>query len=319
LEQFGEVTSTLLRQNEVDGAALLMLDYQDCYHMHIPAGPRRKLLTAIAKKVGAPIPPPSYLPTNFKPYNVLKNLITEEEAQLARDYFSQETPDPIAAGSDYKQLVLNKRIVLPALEKRLQSQFPEMMVYATNYFAGDAQKGEYSAWHTGVNLSKLFVDEPETLTVWIPLQTLTEETGGRLWFYNGEYLDSVIDLLKVTTKFTHVFQYLLLHLLNAELEAHKITEDCAFGDGFVFSETNPHCVDKLCTIKRDILSVRLIKKGVVIDEPFLKKLEEIPEDETVNLIENKAILGRLLLFLNQTKGSYEKSLELELEKLKEQQ
>lgn len=220
-------------------------------------------------------------------------------------------------GSDYSKLVLNERFYLPSLEDRLNELFPDMMVFQTNFFSGDAEKGEYSGWHTGVNLNKLFVNNPKTFTVWIPLQSLTEETGGRLWFYNGEYLDMIIDLINppATDKKTMLYQYVMVNLLEeTELDKHKVTEDCELGDAILFWEMNPHCVDKLCKIKRDVVSVRLITRDAIVDNDFVKELEDFPEDEKINFIDSKRALMSLHAFVDGTRRNYNTSLEIEKER-----
>lgn len=249
-----------------------------------------------------------YIPTGYHPYTVLKDVIKPEDADKIRAYFDGQPIDPIAEGSDYSRLVVNHRLILPSLEARLKELLPDMMIYSTNYFCGDKQNGEYSDWHTGINFSKVFVGEPDTCTVWVPLQNLSEETGGRLWFYNGEYLDSVVDLLKATDKKTYLFQYIMMSLFTKELEANKVTEDCQLGDAFLFWETNPHCVDKLCKIKREVLSIRMIKRGSVVDTEFLKELEEFPEDAKVNYVENKKVIQGLFDLLDGIRKSYDKSI-----------
>jgi len=273
-------------------------------------------LSAIAKVNNISVKADSFLPSGYKPFTYLKNLITAEDVPKIREFFATCPVDPFAKGSDYKSVVTNERLYLPSLENRLRELFPDLMVFSTNFFSGDKPKGEYSGWHTGVNLSKVFIGEPDTCTVWIPLQTLTAETGGRLWFYNGEYLDSIVDMLKVTNKLTHAFQYIMLALLEKELETNKVTGDCQFGDGFMFREVNPHCVDRDCNIPRDVLSVRLISRTAVVDDAFFKTIENLPEGEPINLIENKDILMRLYRFITGTRDCFEKSLAFEKEREK---
>jgi len=312
LKPVSETAAEKLKKEEVDGDALLQFEYRDFYYLQIPAGPRRKILGAIAEslKVERPVSA-SFLPTNYKPYTYLKNLITPEDVPKIREFYAASVVlDDLKQNMSYSKVVLNDRFYLPSLEKRLGELFPDMMVFATNYFSGDKIKGEYSGWHTGTNLSKLFIGSPNTCTVWIPLQDLTSETGGRLWFYNGEYLDDVVDLLKVSKKATMLFQYLMLDVIEDELEKHKVTEDCKFQDGFMFWEINPHCVDRECVIPREVLSVRLISKDAVIDEAILAELEAYPDDRIVHMVENKKMMASLLKFLTDTKKSWETSWEI---------
>jgi len=279
--------------------------------MHIPAGPRRKIINAIAHFTGAtPIKSP-WVPQDYKPFTVIKNLLSPEEAELTRAFYANNDPTDFSLnGTDYSAMVLGKRLVLPKLEARLKELYPDMVVFNSHYFAGKQEGATYSGWHTGVNLSKLFVGYPETFSVWVPLQTLTEQTGGRLWFYNGEYLDSVIDLLSVTEKKTMVFQYLMLGLLEKELEENKVTADCQFGDAFHFWEWNPHCVDTLCKIPREVVSFRLIRKDAVIDQAFFDLICNHPEGQLDNNLEEKKHFNSLVKLLTLFKSQYEQTVAL---------
>jgi len=186
-----------------------------------------------------------------------------------------------------------------------------MMVYATSFLSGMTANGEYSKWDTSSNLSKAFVSCPDTLTVWIPLHTVNEDTGGRLWLYTGDYLDSMVDMLKTIGKKTQATQYVLLSIFKEEMDEHKIATNCDFGDGVVFWDLHPHIVDELCKSKLEVLSVRLVKRGSEIDHKFLKEVEEFPEDGVVNIIEKKPWLQSLSAFLEKVRVSYEKSVEID--------
>jgi hypothetical protein len=48
VSQFGTQTAQRFKDEEIDGEALLLLEYADFYSMHIPAGTRRKILAAVA-------------------------------------------------------------------------------------------------------------------------------------------------------------------------------------------------------------------------------------------------------------------------------
>jgi len=89
--------------------------------------------------------------------------------------------------------------------------------------------------------------------------------------------------------------------MTKELNENKVTEDCAFGDGFVFKEIIPHMVDEDCNIKREILSVRLIEKGAVLDNDFIDEIIKTGKDENFKLVtetyKEMAVLGDFLLSL----------------------
>jgi len=317
-KQFGESVSQKLFEEEVDGSALLLLSFQDMMYMGIPTGPRRRLLSVIALLNDVPFnsSPEQYLPPDHKPYRYLKNLITEDVARQIKEYYATSPLATVLTGNsksygDYKALNVGDRVYIPALDDRLEELFPEYMIFGIHYFSGDSPKGEYSGWHTGVNISKLFVGHPSVMSVWIPLQTLTKETGGRLWLYNGDYLQSIKDVLTRGDKKSQLTHYMIMNLFAKEMDAHKVTEDCQLGDGFLFSEMNPHSVDSDCSIPRDVLSVRMVKRGTPLDPDFMKELEEIKEDEMTNIVEPKRIMNQLLTLLKQFLNAYETSLAID--------
>lgn len=51
--EFGQYTADTFKENEVDGEALLALEFPDFYDMGIPAQSRRRILHAIAAANGA--------------------------------------------------------------------------------------------------------------------------------------------------------------------------------------------------------------------------------------------------------------------------
>lgn len=240
-----------------------------------------------------------------KTYKVLRNIFTAEDAAIAREFFkNKETLD--LTGTDYTAVSVNDYCKIPALEKKMDELFPDMQIFATHWFSGEAGAKNYSDWHTGINFQKTFVGHPLIITVWIPLQELTSKTGGRLWFYNGPLLPHIIHTTRGVDKKNYLFQYYMLYLMKNALEQHKITEDCAFGDGFVFKEIMPHAVDTECNIHREIISVRLIEKGAVIDQKFIDEVKELGKDDKFMIVKETnhemAVLGD---FLQNLKNTYE--------------
>jgi len=103
----------------------------------------------------------------------------------------------------------------------------------------------------------------------------------------------------------------MLKLIQEDLEKNKITDDCNFGDAFLFWEINPHKVDSDCMIKpREILSVRLVKKGSVIDEAFLDEVRNFGEKDVWNYVENYEMISALSNLLEQTKRAFQESLQI---------
>jgi len=240
-----------------------------------------------------------------KTYKVLRNIFTEEDAAIAREFFRNKSTLDLT-GTDYTAVSVNDYCKIPALEKKMDELFPDMQIFATHWFSGEAGAKNYSDWHTGINFQKTFVGHPLIITVWIPLQDLTSKTNGRLWFYNGPLLPHIIHTTRGVDKKNYLFQYYMLYLMKNALEQHKITEDCAFGDGFVFKEIMPHAVDTECNIKREIISVRLIEKGAVIDQKFIDEVKELGKDEKFLTVKEThvemAVLGD---FLQNLKNTYE--------------
>jgi hypothetical protein len=148
--------------------------------MRIPTGPRRKILSQIAAWQNVPAPKPSGFirwDKGYKPYTVIKGLLKPEEADQVRAFIAGTASDMGLQGTDYDKMLLGARIHLPRIEAKLEELYPDMMVFSSHFFSGTGEKpgAIYSGWHTGCNLSKTFVGYPETFTVWMPLQTLTEK------------------------------------------------------------------------------------------------------------------------------------------------
>jgi len=149
-----------------------------------------------------------------------------------------------------------------------------MRIFGTHWFKGEKDNAIYSGWHTGINLQKCFQGKPLLITCWIPLQDLTSDTGGRLWYYNGPHQVSWVDVIRHANKNNMVLQYVLLQNYCLHVDDYKITEDIKSGDCFVFREIMPHSVDKDSHGVREILSVRLVDKTAEIDEEFFQELDK---------------------------------------------
>ncbi len=140
-----------------------------------------------------------------KPFILLKDIITQEEIQAARNFF-QDVPSYSQRRDDYSVSIVGHRPNIPTLEARIHALFPDMMWFACQYFAGEKKNGVYGGWHTDLNGGKPFKGNPNLITIWIPFQTLTEETGGRLWLYGGPKAESVLDVLDSCSKKTMALQ-----------------------------------------------------------------------------------------------------------------
>jgi hypothetical protein len=49
-------------------------------------------------------------------------------------------------------------------------------------------------------------------------------TGGRLWYYNGQYLPDLMRIIRAADKKNYMLQYYILYLMAKELNEHKVTE-----------------------------------------------------------------------------------------------
>jgi len=243
------------------------------------------------------------------PFVRIKNCFTAEDREEVRAFFAEKRNTCQAAhivnGSDYHTAVINQRIFLPRFEAKLKQLFPGMIVYRTVYLAGEVDGGRYSGWHTDYNGTKAFktkVKHPRAYNLWVPLQPLNEETGGRLWFYDGPHMKNIENVLRLCHKKSMILQYMLLGLLKDELDAHQATENMEFGDALLFSEIRPHKVDTSCKVQREVFTCWLIDEDAVLDDEFIDEVIAFPEDETVNELETKVHMKALERFITDARN-----------------
>lgn len=236
-----------------------------------------------------------------KPYQYLPGLLSEDEAQQARDHFAAASTDQMNADLEYTQLNVNSYAHLPKLEAKLEKLFPNMKIFGTHWFQGKKDGAEYSGWHTGINLQKCFKGKPLLITCWIPLQDLTSETGGQLWYYNGPHQTELIESIRHAGKQNMLMQYCLLQNYDAHLEQYKVTENVKAGDCFVFREIMPHSVDTNSHGLREIISIRLVEKSAEIDDEFFAELDSSLEKNKFTFLESDGSIKTLKDFCSQVK------------------
>jgi len=240
-----------------------------------------------------------------KPYHHLKNILSQEEMQLTREFYKNFCSEQKYFESlDYTQCSVEAVLRLPKLESKLAELFPNMMVFAQHWFAGEKDGAEYSDWHTGINIQKCFKGKPLIITVWLPLQDLNSETGGQLWFYNGPHHSKIIDVIRNAGKQNMMMQYSILYNYVDDLEQHKITENVEAGDALIFREIQPHSVDRNSHGLREILSVRLIEKNATIDDLFFEIVDKSLADEKFTFIETKDSIASLKGFCEKTRDPF---------------
>ncbi|MFT5288571.1 MAG: hypothetical protein ACI8QS_002050 [Planctomycetota bacterium] len=166
---------------------------------------------------------------------------------------------------------------IPSLVALLPQLFDDLHIVGSNYFVSKpTDKGQETLgeWHTGHSL--YFGVRGAAMTLWIPLQDLNEDTGGRLKMYNGRYISQMDDLLKchVQDKGNSISnQHSILNFLNHELDEGCSVENMRAGDALVFDEMLPHQAER-CLINREVLAVRLVLGDYALDRPLIEKVLE---------------------------------------------
>jgi hypothetical protein len=113
------------------------------------------------------------------------------------------------------------------------------------------------------------------MTLWIPLQDLNENTGGRLKLYNGKYISQIDDLLKCQVQNTGnsiANEHSILRFLNHELDANHKVENMHAGDVLLFDEMLPHQAEEPCFIYREVLAIRLVVGDYTLDRELIRKV-----------------------------------------------
>jgi len=208
-------------------------------------------------------------------YYVLKCLLDKTVIDEARSV-ARSLPKQ---GGIYSRSGENKMYVyldkIPSLVALLPQLFDDLHIVGSNFFCSeptDSKQDTHGEWHTGHSL--YFGVGGTAYTLWIPLQDLNEETGGRLKLYNGKYISQIDDLLNCQVR--HVGnsisnEHSILKFLNHELDSGCKIENMSVGDALLFDEMLPHQAEK-CSIHREVLAVRLVIGDYSLDKELIQRV-----------------------------------------------
>lgn len=180
----------------------------------------------------------------------------------------------------YSRSGLNKMYVyldkMPSLVALLPQLFDDLHIIGSNFFCSeptDPKQESHGEWHTGHSLY-FGVEGGTAMTLWIPLQDLNDETGGRLKLYNGQYISQMDDLLDCQVRHAGNSisnKHSILQFLNHELESNYKAENMSVGDVLLFDEMLPHQAEK-CRIHREVFAVRLVLGNYSLNKELIQKV-----------------------------------------------
>lgn len=204
-----------------------------------------------------------------------------------RDVLDREVVAEVRAAADrlpdqngtYDRSTENKMFAyldeMPMLVRRLQELFDDIHLLGSNFFCSSptrSRRAEHGDWHTGHSL--YFGVNGAPMTMWIPLQDLDDETGGRLKIYNGELIRQIDDLLKCQVKDVGNSispHHSLLKFLTHELERGCVRPNLSAGDILLFDEMLPHQAEK-CLIDRRVLAMRVVLGDYSLDTDLIQQV-----------------------------------------------
>jgi len=164
---------------------------------------------------------------------------------------------------------------IPSLVALLPQLFEDLHIIGSNFFCSeptDPKRESHGEWHTGHSL--YFGVGGVAMTLWIPLQDMNEETGGRLKLYNGKYISQIDDLLNCQVRHTGNSisnDHSILKFLNHELDSGCKVENMSVGDALLFDEMLPHQAEK-CFIHREAIAVRLVLGDYALDKELIQRV-----------------------------------------------
>jgi len=216
-------------------------------------------------------------------YYALRGILDEAviaEARAVAASLPQQKGVYSRSGSNKMYVYLDR---LPSLVALLPQLFDHLHIIGSNFFCSEPtnpKQDSHGEWHTGHSL--YFGVRGSAMTLWIPLQDLNEDTGGRLKLYNGKYISQIDDLLNCQVRHTGNSisnEHSILKFLNHELESGCKIENMCVGDALLFDEMLPHQAEK-CRIHREALAVRLVLGDYSLDKELiqqvLKRYETVP-------------------------------------------
>jgi hypothetical protein len=210
-------------------------------------------------------------------YYVLRGVIDEaiiKEARAVAQSLPQQKGLYSRSGSNKMYVYLDR---IPSLAALLPQLFEDLHIIGSNFFCSeptDPKRDSHGEWHTGHSL--YFGVGGVAMTLWIPLQDMNEETGGRLKLYNGKYISQIDDLLNCQVR--HIGnsisnEHSILKFLNHELDSGCKVENMSVGDALLFDEMLPHQAEK-CLIHREAIAVRLVLGDYALDKELIQRVLE---------------------------------------------
>ena len=210
-------------------------------------------------------------------YYVLRGVIDEaiiNEARAVAQSLPQQKGLYSRSGSNKMYVYLDR---IPSLVALLPQLFEDLHIIGSNFFCSeptDPKRDSHGEWHTGHSL--YFGVGGVAMTLWIPLQDMNEETGGRLKLYNGKYISQIDDLLNCQVR--HIGnsisnEHSILKFLNHELDSGCKVENMSVGDALLFDEMLPHQAEK-CLIHREAIAVRLVLGDYALDKELIQRVLE---------------------------------------------
>ena len=208
-------------------------------------------------------------------YYVLRGVIDEaiiNEARAVAQSLPQQKGLYSRSGSNKMYVYLDR---IPSLVALLPQLFEDLHIIGSNFFCSeptDPKRDSHGEWHTGHSL--YFGVGGVAMTLWIPLQDMNEETGGRLKLYNGKYISQIDDLLNCQVRHTGNSisnDHSILKFLNHELDSGCKAENMSVGDALLFDEMLPHQAEK-CFIHREAIAVRLVLGDYALDKELIQRV-----------------------------------------------
>jgi len=215
-------------------------------------------------------------PTSYN-YYVLRGVLDDEVLGEIRAV-AAALPDQ---GGAYSRSSLNRMYAyldrMPTLYLTLNQLFDDIHIIGSNMFCSepmDPSAPPLGEWHTGHSL--YFGVNGQAMTMWIPLQDLDEETGGRLKMYNGRHISQIDDLLDCQVRNignSISNEHSILKFLNEELNEGCTIPDMKAGDLLLFDEMLPHQAEN-CRIHREAFAVRIVLGEYTLDEEVIEQVLE---------------------------------------------
>ncbi len=156
-----------------------------------------------------------------------------------------------------------------------------------------AKRGEFSSWHNGYYSPYIYNDDADVLSLWIPLQNISAETGSgfRFWFGGGietqmkrlcsqrwKQMDakrrgSPNDIINPGKELRAMYK--VANDTDLETDEHRCTYYAQLGEAILFNEYWPHKTTKWQgkDVRLSIV-LRFVKKGTGLNKARLQKRKQ---------------------------------------------